>query len=128
MAAYAGRDGYVTVGGSTVAYIDSWTMNATIGTADITAFGGTARSYEQTLRDVTVSITGTMDRSDAEQATLMDQFEDAALADVAVRLYTQSANYWSGNVRLTGMTVNSAVGDKVSITWNGAVNGVLAYT
>jgi hypothetical protein len=128
MAAYVGRDGYVTVGGSTVAYIDSWSMNASIGTADITAFGNAARVYDQTIRDVSVTFSGTMDRSDAEQATLMDQFEDAALADVAVRLYTQAANYWSGNVRVTGMTVNSAVGDKVSVTFNGVVNGALAYT
>lgn len=128
MAAYMGKDGYVTVGGSTVAYIDSWTLNANIGTADITGFGNSARAYTHTIRDATISITGTMDRSDAEQATLMDQFEDATLADVAFRLYVLPATYWSGNARLTGMTVNSAVGDKVSVTWNGVVNGSLSYT
>lgn len=128
MAAYMGKDGYVTAAGSTVAYIDSWTLNANIGTADVTGFGGTARAYVHTIRDATVSITGTMDRSDAEQATLMDQFEDATLADVAVRLYVLPATYWSGNVRVTGMTVNSAVGDKVSLTFNGNINGALSYT
>lgn len=128
MAAYTGKDGYVTVAGSTAAYIDSWTLNTSVGTADISAFGDSAHAYEQTLRDANVSITGTMDRSDVEQAALMDQFEDATLANIAIRLYTQNANYWSGNVKLTGMTVNSAVGDKVSITWTGVVTGALAYT
>jgi hypothetical protein len=128
MAAYMGKDGYVTAAGSTVAYIDSWSLNASVGTAEITGYGNSAKAYTHTIRDASVSFTGTMDRSDAEQATLMDQFEDATLADVAIRLYVLPATYWSGNVRLTGMTVNSAVGDKVSITWNGSINGALAYT
>lgn len=128
MAAYVGKDGYVTVGGSTVAYLDQWSLNASVGTAEITAFGNTARAYDHTLREAAVTLTGTMDRSDAEQATLMDQFEDGTLADIAVRLYVLPATYWSGNVRLTGMNVNSAVADKVSVTWNGNVNGNLAYT
>ncbi len=128
MAGYMGKDGYVTVGGSTVAYLDTWSLNPSIGTADVTGFGNTSRVYEQTIRDASLSMGGTMDRSDAEQATLFDQFEDGTLADVAVRLYVLPATYWSGNVRLTGMTVNSAVADKVSVTWNGVVNGNLAYT
>jgi len=128
MAAYMGKDGYVTAGGSTVAYIDSWTLTANIGTADVTGYGSAARVYTHTIRDASASFTGTMDRSDAEQATLMDQFEDATLADVTVALYVAPATYWSGAIRLTGMTVNSAVGDKVSVTWNGAVNGALTYT
>jgi hypothetical protein len=123
-----GKDGYITVGGSTAAYIDSWSMNPGIGTAEITAFGDSAKAYTHTLREATVTVTGTMDRSDVEQATLMDQFEDATLADVAMRLYWANASYWSFNARLTGMTVNSAVGDKVSITWNAQVNGAIAAT
>ena len=75
-----------------------------------------------------MTVTGTMDRSDAEQAALMDQFEDGTLADIAMRLYWANASYWSFSARLTGMTVNSAVGDKVSITWNAQVNGAIAAT
>jgi len=128
MAAYLGKDGYLTVGGSTAAYIDSWSLNATVGTADVTGFGDSAHAYTQTLRDATVNFSGTMDRSDAEQATLMDQFEDATLADVALRLYWAPASFWSFNARLNGMTVNSQVGDKVSISWTAQVNGAVAAT
>ncbi len=128
MAAHMGKDGYLTVGGSTAAYIDSWSITPSIGTADVTGFGDSAHAYTHTLRDATVTFTGTMDRSDVEQATLMDQFEDATLADVALRLYWANASYWSFNARLTGMTVNSNVADKVSITWNAQVNGAIAAT
>jgi len=69
-----------------------------------------------------------MDRTDVEQAALMDQFEDGALADIAMRFYVMPASYWSGNMKMTGQTVNSQVGDKVSVTWNATGNGNLAFT
>lgn len=128
MAATAGKDGYVTVAGSTVAYLDTWTLTPGIGTAEITAFGDSSKAYGSTLREWTFSCGGTLDRADTEQAALMDQFEDGALADIAVRFYNANATYWSGNARLTGQTINSAVGDKVSISWTGSGNGDLAYT
>jgi len=128
MAATAGKDGYITVAGSTVAYTDSWTLNPSIGTAEITGYGDTAKAYGSTLREWTATWTGTLDRTDAEQAALMDQFEDGTLGDIAMRFYVLPATYWSGNMRMTGQTVNSQVGDKVSITWNAVGNGALAFT
>jgi len=128
MAATVGKDGYVTVAGSTVAYLDMWAINPSIDTPEITAFGNTSKAYGSALRGCAFNMGGTLDRTDAEQAALMDQFEDGTLADIAVRFYIAPATYWSGNVRLQGQTVNSQVGDKVSITWNGVINGALAYT
>ena len=128
MAAYNGKDGYVAIAGSTVAYIDTWSLNSEIGTAEVTGFGDGAKAYVSTLKGHTMSWSGTLDRSDTDQAALMDQFEDGTLASIAMRLYTQSANYWSGSVKMTGMTVNSQVGDKVAVTFNGTVDGELSYT
>jgi predicted secreted protein len=128
MAAVVGKDGYVTVGGSTVAYVDAWTLNAAVQAPEVTAFGDTAKKYTSNLRESSLSFSGTLDRSDAEQATIQDQFEDGTLADVAVRLYWLPASYWSGNVRVTGFTVNSAVGDKVSFSINANINGALTAT
>jgi len=128
MAATAGKDGKVGIGTADIAYMDSWSLNPSIGTAEITAFGDSAKAFGSTLREWTVNFSGTLDRSDTDQADLMDQFEDGTLADIAIRCYTAAASYWSGNVRLTGQTVNSQVGDKVSISWTGQGNGALAYT
>lgn len=128
MAATVGKDGDVKIGAATVAYMDAWNLTPNINTPEITAFGDAARVYSSALRDANVTFSGTLDRSDTDQADLMDQFEDGTLADIAVRLYTAAASYWSGNVRLTGQTVNSQIADKVAITWNGVVSGNLAFT
>ena len=129
MAAMAGKDGKVTVGADTVGYMDSWSINPGIGTAEITAYGDSAKAFGSTLREWTVTFSGTLDRADVRQAALMDQFEDGSIADVAIRCYTSTTpNYWSGNVRLTSQTVNSQVGDKVSISWTAQGNGALSYT
>lgn len=128
MAAYIGKDGKVNIGTATVAYIDSWSLNPGIGTAEVTSFGDNSKGFRSTVREWAGSFTGTMDRSDTDQADLMDQFEDGTLADIALRLHVAAATYWSGNVRLTGQTVNSAVADKVSITWEFQGNGDLSYT
>ena len=128
MAAYMGKDGLFNIGAATVAYIDSWTLNGDIVTPEITGFGNSSKAYGSAIRGWTISGNGTLDRSDTDQADLLDQFEDGVLGNIAIRLYTQAANYWSGNVRLTGLTVNSQVGDKVAVTFNGNGNGDLSYT
>ena len=135
MAATVGKDGKIAIGAATIAYMDTWSLNPGIGTAEITAYGNTSKAFGSTLREWTVNFSGTLDRSDTDQADLMDQFEDGTLADIAIRCYTVqnstvggTTEYWSGNVRLTSQTVNSAVADKVSISWTGQGNGNLAYT
>jgi len=128
MAATIGKDGDVKIGTATVAYMDTWSLTPNINTPELTSFGDAARVYGSALRDAGLTFSGTLDRSDTDQADLMDQFEDGTLADIAVRLYTAAASYWSGNVRLTGQTVNSQIEGKVAITWNGIVSGNLAFT
>jgi len=126
MAAYMGKDGKVNIGAATVAFCDSWTLNTGVGTADITGYGASSRAFVQTIREWSGSFTCTMDRSDTDQADLMDQFEDGVLADIAFQLYP-STSYWSGNGQMTGMTVNSAVDDKISVSFDFQGNGALAY-
>ena len=128
MAAYVGKDGWIGIGAVALTYLDSWSLTPSVGLAEITGYGDSAKAYNSTLKEATVTFSGTLDRSDTGQADLMDQFEDGTLADITLRLYALPASYWAGSVRLTGQTVNSAVGDKVSISWNATVNGALAYT
>ena len=131
MAAAVGRDGTISVAGATSAptYIDSWTLNGEIGVADITAFGDASRTRANTIRDWNVTCNGTLDQSNDDQLrihALVTSTSDPG--NVALRLYDQSAAYWSGNSRLASFTINSAVADKVNITWNFQGNGILSRT
>ena len=130
MAAKMGKDGFVSLAGSTVAtaYVDSWSLNAEVGTADVTGYGETAKSFIQTIRGFTVSCNMTLDRSDTGQDKIMQIFESTASSTgVSLRLYDDSTSYWLGSVHPTGMAINSQIADKVSATLNFQGSSNLSY-
>lgn len=128
MAAYMGKSGSARIAAATIAFIDSWTLNPSIDIVDITAFGSSFRARAQTLRDWSVDISGTLDRSDTEQADLLDQFEDGTLANIAIRLYTKPASYWAGNALMANGSIVSSVGDKITLALSLVCNGQLSYS
>jgi len=133
MAAYVGRNGFVALCSATsgtLTYVDSFTLNANIGTADITAYGDSNRKYAHTIRDASFSLTATMDRSDTEWDDVIDQFDGSStkMAEITYRLYAASTEHWAGQALLTGLTVNSAVGDKVGLSLNAVCNSLSYIT
>jgi len=129
MAAAMGKDGYITWGGNTttVAYIDSWSINPSIGTAEVTAYGDTAKSFISTLREWTVTCGGTLDMSDTDHTYVLNDFYGTATStSFEVRLY-DSTKYWTGSVLPVSATINSQVNDKVSFTLNFQGTGNLSY-
>lgn len=131
MAALMGKDGSLKIGANTIGYLDSWTLNPDIGTAEVSAYGDKDRQYTYTIKGWSGSGSGTLDMADAQQLTLADQFDSAhTLAVAALRFYTSTGAfpYWGGNAYMTGMTVNSSVGDKVSVSFNFTGTGDLSYT
>lgn len=120
MAAKMGKDGFISIAGTTErpAYIDNWTLNAEIGTVEVTAFGESARSYVSTLRGWSVTCGGTLDKSDTDQDAVLDLIAaTSSPSAVSLRLY-DSSSYWSGSGYLTSVSINSQVGDKVALTFN----------
>ena len=92
MAATIGKDGEVRIGSTVMALMDTWALNMTVDVVETTAFGDTHKERVQTFKDWTVSMSGSLDRSDAQQAALLDQFEDGTLSEVQVRLYTDAGS------------------------------------
>jgi len=128
MGAIIGKDGSVKVGAAAVGFIDSWSLTPTINTAEVTAYGDETKVNVQTLKEWSAEISGTLDKVDAQQAALLDQFEDGTLGAVVLNLYTGSATYWSGSAVLTGGGITSTVGDKVSVSYSFQCAGALSYT
>jgi len=140
MAAYLGKDGSVTVSSSSstvpttaLSLIDSWTLNTNIDLVDVTAFGSSFRARAQALRDWSVELSGTLDRSDSDQAMMLDQFEDATMAFVHFRLNTVTSTsglglkYWGGVAPLANASIVSSVGDKVALALSLQGSGELKY-
>ena len=129
MAAVMGKDGFISLDGTTVkpAYVDSWTLNTNIDTAEVTAFGDSAKAFVSTLRSWTVTCSATLDRSDAKQLAVINDFESTASSTtMALRLY-DTTSYWSGSAYVTNATVNSQVNDKVTVNFNFQGSGALSY-
>lgn len=125
MSAAMGKDGMITFDASTVppAYIDTWTLTGGIGTAEITAFGNSAKQFAPTLREWSVVASGTLDHTDTKQDAVLDLLAATSTPSaVALRLYDGSSAastcYWGGAAYLTGVNVGSNVADKVAVTYN----------
>jgi hypothetical protein len=126
MAAVIGKDGDIRIGSVTLS-LDSWTLNPTFNTADITKFGNKTKVNTQTLMEWSAEGSGTLDMADAQQGALLDQFKLGAGGSVVnLRLYTRTATsavYWTGSAILTGANVQSTVGDKVTVSYSFACAG-----
>ena len=130
MAATMGKDGFISIDGTTgaVAYIDSWSLSPSIDTAEVTAFGNTSKAYVSTLRGWTVTASGTLDRSDSTgQLVILNDFESTATSTTLSLWLYDSTSHWQGEAYVTGQTVNSQVGDKVTVSWTFQGTGNLSY-
>ena len=122
--AYMGKDGFVSLLGDTEAgtFIDTWSLSMGIGTAEVTSYGDNSKAFVSTIREWSVSLTGTMDRSDTHQDPLFDNFDSTTQTSVSIRLFAgSSTERWVGTTLPTGLTINSAVGDKVG--WTAELQG-----
>ena len=129
MATSKGKDGGFYVGSTIVTFMDSWTLNRGVQIEDVTSFGSDWDQAEATVKNWNASFSGTLDRTDAQQAALLDQLEDGAIADVAVRLATAgSTSFWSGSAIYASDSINSTTKGLVKISGNLTGNGALAYT
>jgi len=128
MSATLGKDGSILVNGSAVTFIDSWTLNLSTKNEEVTAYGDTSPVRVNVFRDWTADVSGTLDRSNAVQEALLDQFEDGTLSAVVLQLKTGVSSYWLGSAVLRSASVRSQVSTKVSVQFSFDAAGGLSYT
>lgn len=129
-----GKDGDIKLGGS-VAYMDSWSLSMGAGTADVTGFGLNSKEFVHTLREWSGSLSGTFDRSDTDQADIFAVLHGSSttgLVSYTAKFYlstlTTDTRYFSGPVKFTNGSVNSAVADKVSASFDFQGSSNLSWT
>jgi hypothetical protein len=107
--------------------ISSFNLETTAENEDVTAYGDDSRTRAQTFKDWNCEFAGNLDRSDAQQASLLSQLEDGTLSAQDLRMYTATSAYWYGSAILSGWSVNSDVGSKVNISFSFLSSGTLYY-
>lgn len=125
MAAAAGKGGKVMTSSDTTALVKSWSVDVEVDMLDDTALSDSWKSNISGLKGWSASVEVCWDMSDTSQAA----FNSAVLAGttVAVKLYTNSTNYYSGTAYVSSMSVEDPVDDLVTATFELTGDGTLSY-
>lgn len=119
MAATVGKNGGFYIGGSLVTFIDHWELDNELATVETGGYGDTTTKRVATMKDHRGVASGTLDRSDAAQAALLDQFEDGTIADVDARFETsRGSSYWSMSAIVERSRIVSDLNSKVTIEFS----------
>ncbi len=140
MSAEMGKDGFFAFGSSSGGAstapsaasnnLDSWTINPEVGLTDITAFGSSGRVFSPTIRGWTATASGTLDSDPATTGAQYYVFQMAQTTGISLPVYCRfatSTGAYTGPALLTGVSINSRVADKVSVTYNLVGTSYLQY-
>lgn len=141
MAPRMGKDGFICFASSSTGgaayttekptYIDTWSIDGQNAIVDVTAFGNTSVARLPTLRGWTATASGTLDNAttelQAQHLLMMLASTSGVLTNVYLRIYENTTSYWQGRPMLTGISMNSQVGDKVGVTYNFQGSSALTY-
>lgn len=127
MAVMAGKDGQVKVGEKVIGYIDNFSINVNIGSAETSSIGKTWKEFISTVQDWSGSLSGTFDYADLAQKAIIDKYIVAApdQSPLTAIFTLNTALDVSGSILVTSIGSSAAHGDKVTISFNFQGTGAL---
>jgi len=132
MAALHGKEATIKTGGaaSTVTLMNEWTIDAVLAADEITDFGDDWKAFLPGLAEWSGSMSGSFDPSDANgQKAIHDLVIAASPAGASANtlFYFSAANYYSGNIIFTGLSLSTPVAGIITVTITFQGNGALSY-
>ncbi len=114
--AIAGKSGKVMIAAATVTDIGNWSLDLGVDVLEDTSLGDDWKTFIAGLKEWSASAEGTWNvASDtAGQKALQDAF--LAGNTVALKLYVNATNNYSGNAIITGISIEDPVDDIVSFS------------
>lgn len=129
MAQLHGKDAAIKKNSTAVALAQEWTIEATLESEQITDFGDDWHAVAGGLAAWSGSMVCFWDPTNTEQKAVHDALITAsptgALTDVD--FYINATNYYSGNIVITGVSINVTVSGHIKATFNFEGNGALSY-
>lgn len=129
MAVMHGKDAKIEKNNVAISFATDWTIDATLASEDVTDFGDDWRAVSGGLASWSGSFTCYFDPSNTEQKAVHDALIAAAptgaLTDM--EFYLNAANYYSGNIIVTGVSISTAVSGIVTVRFSFDGNGALSY-
>lgn len=125
--ALAGKSGKPMIGASNVTEIKNWSLDLGVGTIDTTALGDEWKNFIAGLKEWSASAEGSWNVAvDAQgQKALQDAYLSGAT--VSLKLYVDSAHYYSGEAFISSLSVEDPVDDTVNVSFEFQGTGALSY-
>lgn len=127
MAQLIGYAGKVTIGANTAAELKNWKMDLGADMQDVTVFSTTGwKTFLAGLKEWSGSAEGNFDMTDTNgQLALQNALINGT--SVALKLYVNATNYYSGTAFVKKVAPEAAVDGVVSVAFDFQGSGALTY-
>lgn len=126
MAVMAGKNGLIKLGENNVGYIDNFSVNVNLGSAEVSQIGEQWREYIPACSDWAGSISGTLDYADAAQKEVVDELLTPTDQLFTVELKVGPTLTVTGNIIITSASITGSFADKVAVSFNFQGSGALS--
>lgn len=126
MAVMAGKNGVIYMAGTKIGYIDNFSLNVNLGSAETSSLGDQWKQFIATCSDWSGSISGTLDYGDTEQKAIVDEFLNPSDAALALAFKVSPSLTLEGTAFYTSLSITGSVSDKVAVSFNFQGTGALA--
>lgn len=126
MAVMAGKDGLIKAGTQTIGYIDNFSLNVNLNSAETSQLGKQWREYISTCSDWSGSISGTLDYADVGQKELIDELLTPTGAALTGEFKVGPTLTLEGDFYITSVSITGSFADKVAVSINFQGTGTLA--
>lgn len=122
----AGKNGLIKLGENNVGYIDNFSVNVNLGSAEVSQIGEQWREYIPACSDWAGSISGTLDYADAAQKEVVDELLTPTDQLFTVELKVGPTLTVTGNIIVTSASITGSFADKVAVSFNFQGSGALS--
>lgn len=126
MAVMAGKNGLIKLGDNNVGYIDNFSVNINLGSAEVSQIGEQWREYIPACSDWAGSISGTLDYADTAQKEVVDELLTPTDQLFTVELKVGPTLTVTGNIIITSASITGSFADKVAVSFNFQGSGALS--
>ena len=126
MAVMAGKNGEIKIGENKVGYIDNFSINVNLGSAETSQIGKQWRDYIATCSDWSGSLSGTLDYADIAQKEVVDELLTPSDTALTGEFKVGPALTLTGNFFITSISITGSFADKVAVSINFQGTGTLA--
>ena len=126
MAAMAGKDGELKIGDNKVGYIDNFSINVNLGSAETSQIGKQWRDYIATCSDWSGSLSGTLDYADTAQKAIIDELLTPTDVAMTGEFKVSATLTLTGSFFITSVSITGAFADKIAVSINFQGTGTLA--